>query len=78
MWVLLNGMLYNLNHVVSISLPKSSDLYEEDMYYFNMIFKDKSDERFWYEDWDECRKEYEEILKNAGYYYKINLMKPIT
>tara|TARA_R100000234_G_scaffold6082_1_gene4190 strand:- start:878 stop:1141 length:264 start_codon:yes stop_codon:yes gene_type:complete len=77
MWVFLNEILYNLNHVVSITLPKGSDLYEENMYYFNMIFKDGSDERFWYEDWDECRKEYEEILKNTGHYYKINLMQPI-
>ena len=73
MWVLLNDMLYNLNHVVSITLPKGG----KDKYYFTFIFKDGSDERFWYEDWDECKKEYDEILKNAGYYYNISLMKPI-
>ena len=58
MWVLLNGMLYNLNHVVSITLPKGS----EDMYYFTMIFKDGSDERFSYFGWNECEKQYRSIF----------------
>jgi len=77
MWVLLNGMLYNLNHVVSITLPKGS----EDMYYFSMIFKDGSDEKLWYEDWDECEKQYRRIFSvinftdNLG--APLGLMKPI-
>ena len=81
MWVLLNGMLYNLNHVVSITLPKGSDLYEENMYYFTMIFKDGSDERLWYEDWDECEKQYRRIFSvtniTDNFGEPLGLMKPI-
>jgi len=77
MWVLLNGMLYNLYHVASITLPKGG----EDKYYFTMIFKDGSDERFSYSDWNKCEKQYRKIFSvinftdNLG--EPLGLMKPI-
>ena len=77
MWVLLNGVLYNLNHVVSITLPEGG----EDKYYFTMIFKDGSDERFSYFGWNECEKQYRRIFSvinfTDNFGEPLGLMKPI-
>jgi len=73
MWVLLNKSLYNLNHVVSITLPKGG----ESFYYFTLYFKDGSSEKFVYSEWYKCKKRYEEILKSTNNYHHVTPMKPV-